>query len=176
MEKPVVGKVSLISPALDPNSTTVEVWVQAANPDQQLRPGATARVSMTAQTVRGAVVVPASALLNAKEDSAQVMVVDDKGQAQGRDVKIGIRTGDQAQVLSGIAPGEVVITQGAYGLPDKTKVKVEKPESAEAEGAADKDKDKKEDAAEEKGGDKPRPGKNGEKNGAAKNPDKKDKD
>src|SRR5438270_14095388 len=34
LEKTIDGKVSLISPALDPNSTTVEVWVQAPNPDQ----------------------------------------------------------------------------------------------------------------------------------------------
>jgi multidrug efflux pump subunit AcrA (membrane-fusion protein) len=133
MEKPVTGKVSLVSPALDPNSTTVEVWVQAANPEQQLRPGATAQVSITAQTVHDALVVPASALLNAKEDSAQLMVVDAQSQAQSRDVKLGIKTGDQAQIVSGLKPGEMVITEGAYGLPDKTKVKIEKPESAPAE-------------------------------------------
>src|ERR1041385_3591709 len=69
LEKPGAGKVSLISPALDPGSTTVEVWVQASNPDQQLRPGATARGRITAQPVPDALVVPASALLNAKEDT-----------------------------------------------------------------------------------------------------------
>jgi multidrug efflux pump subunit AcrA (membrane-fusion protein) len=139
LEKPFPGKVSLISPALDPNSTTVEVWVQAVNPDQQLRPGAAAQLSITAQTVHDALVVPASALLNAKEDSAQLMVVDSQSKAQSRDVKIGIKTGEQAQIVSGIKPGEMVITEGAYGLPDKTKVKIEKPESAGAEGGSDKD-------------------------------------
>ena len=156
LEKPVTGKVSLISPALDPNSTTVEVWVQAANPEQQLRPGATAQVSITAQTVHDALVVPASALLNAKEDSAQIMVVDSQSQAQSRDVKIGIKTGEQAQIVSGLKPGEMVITGGAYGLPDKTKVKIEKPEGASEEGAApdknkDKDKDKDEKAGQGQG-------------------------
>jgi HlyD family secretion protein len=144
MEKPVEGKVSLVSPALDPGSTTVEVWVQAANPSQQLRPGATAQVSITAQVVHDAVVVPASALLNAKEDSAQLMVIDGQSQAQNRDVKVGIKTGEQAQIVSGLKPGEMVITQGAYGLPDKTKVKVEKPETASREaGESDKAKDEK---------------------------------
>lgn len=148
LEKPVPGKVSLISPALDPNSTTVEVWVQAANPDQQLRPGTTAQVSITAQTIHDALVIPAAALLNAKADAAQVMVVDGQSQAQGRDVKTGIRSGDQVQILSGLKPGEVVVTEGAYGLPDKTKVKIEKPESAAAEGEAkDKDDDARSDKA-----------------------------
>src|SRR5579859_5710142 len=143
MEKPVEGKVSLVSPALDPGSTTVEVWVQAANPSQQLRPGATAQISITAQVVHDAVVVPASALLNAKEDSAQLMVINEQSQAQNRDVKVGIKTGEQAQIVSGLKPGEMVITQGAYGLPDKTKVKVEKPETANGEAGGDKDKDEK---------------------------------
>ena len=142
LEKPVIGKVSLVSPALDPNSTTVEVWVQAPNPNQQLRPGTTAQISITAQTVPDALVVPASALLNVKEDSAQVMVVDSQNQAQSRDVKIGITTGNQAQILSGLKPGEVVISQGAYGLPPKTKVKIEKPESTETEGASEGNDDK----------------------------------
>jgi len=164
LEKPVVGKVSLISPALDPNSTTVEVWVQAANPDQQLRPGATAQLSITAQTVHDALVVPASALLNAKEDSAQIMVVDSQNQAQSRDVKIGIKTAEQAQIVSGLKPGEMVITGGAYGLPDKTKVKIEKAESAGAEGDSDKDKGDKDSGS--KGNAKP--------DAAAKDKDKKD--
>jgi HlyD family secretion protein len=142
LEKPVAGKVSLVSPALDPNSTTVEVWVQAANPEQQLRPGATGQVSITAQTVHDALVVPASALLNAKEDSAQLMVVNAQSQAQSRDVKVGIKTGEQAQIVSGLKPGEMVIIEGAYGLPDKTRVKIEKPESASGEADSDKDKDK----------------------------------
>ncbi|HKR93762.1 MAG TPA: efflux RND transporter periplasmic adaptor subunit, partial [Candidatus Angelobacter sp.] len=136
LEKPVAAKVSLVSPALDPNSTTVEIWVQAANPDQQLRPGMTAQIAITAQTVKSALVIPASALINAKEDAAQVMVVDAQSQAQSRDVKVGIQSGDQAQIVSGLKPGEVVITAGAYGLPDKTKVKIEKPESP---AASDKD-------------------------------------
>ena len=55
----VQGKVTLVSPALDPNSTTVEVWIEAANPDGRLRPGTTVNVQMVAQTLNNAVVVPA---------------------------------------------------------------------------------------------------------------------
>jgi HlyD family secretion protein len=146
LEKPIDGKVSLISPALDPNSTTVEVWVQAPNVNQQLRPGTTAQIAITAQTVKDALVVPAAALLNAKGDAAQVMVVDSQSQASSRDVKIGIQSGQQSQIVSGLKPGEMVVTEGAYGLPDKTKVKIEKPETESAgEGAKDKDKGKDDD-------------------------------
>jgi len=41
------GTVTLVSPALDPNSTTVEIWVQAANPAQKLRPGMTTQLAIT---------------------------------------------------------------------------------------------------------------------------------
>jgi len=141
---PVPGSVTLVSPALDPNSTTVEVWVQAKNPNQQLRPGTTAQVAITAQTVHDALVIPASALLNASGNKAQVMVVDSQSQAQSRDVETGIQGTDGIQIVSGLKPGEQVVTQGAFGLPDKTKVKVEKP-ATEGEGdksGEDKDKDK----------------------------------
>ncbi len=130
LEKKIDGKVTLVSPALDTNSTTVEIWVQAANPKQEMRPGMTAQITITAQTVHDALVVPAAALLNASGDSAQVMVIDAQNQAQSRDVKIGIQTSETAQILSGIKAGEQVVSQGAFGLPDKTKVKVEKPEAA----------------------------------------------
>jgi RND family efflux transporter MFP subunit len=146
LEQQINGKVSLISPALDPNSTTVEVWVQAPNPNQQLRPGTTAQIAITAQTVKDALVVPSAALLNAKGDAAQVMVVDSQNQVSSRDVKTGIQAGQQVQIVSGLKPGEVVVTEGAYGLPDKTKVKIEKPETEAAAGEGTKEKDKDDDA------------------------------
>jgi len=141
LETPIAGRVSLISPALDPNSTTVEVWVQAPNAGQQLRPGTTAQIAITAQTVKDALVVPSAALLDAKGDEAKVLVVDEKSLANSRDVKTGIQSGQQVQIVSGLKPGEVVVTEGAFGLPDKTKVKIEKAESSSADEGGKKDKD-----------------------------------
>ena len=43
-------------------------------------------------------------------------------------MKTGITSGQQVQIVSGLEPGEMVVTEGAYGLPDKTKIKIEKPE------------------------------------------------
>lgn len=131
---PVPATVTVVSPALDPNSTTVEIWVQAKNANQQLRPGTTVQISVTSQTVHDALVVPASALLNASGNKAQVMVIDQQSKAQSRDVQTGIQSQDDVQIIAGLKPGEQVVTQAAYGLPDKTKVKVEKPPAAEKEG------------------------------------------
>jgi HlyD family secretion protein len=138
-DKELAGTVTLVSPALDPNSTTIEIWVQTANRDQQLRPGMTVQLSIVARTVDDAVVIPSSALLNASADDAQVMVVDSHSVAQSRDVKTGVRDKDRVQIVSGLKPGEQVVSQGAYGLPDKTKVKVERPSAANGESDAGKD-------------------------------------
>ncbi|HEV3040427.1 MAG TPA: efflux RND transporter periplasmic adaptor subunit [Candidatus Angelobacter sp.] len=143
------GTVTLVSPALDPNSTTVEVWVQVSNPKQQLRPGATGQISITAQTVHDALIIPASALLNASGDQAQVLVIGSDGMAKSRDVKTGIKNSEDVQIISGLKAGEQVVTEGAYGLKENTKVKVEKP-GPEAEGGEAKDKDKDKDNDKEK--------------------------
>src|SRR5258708_10076099 len=99
--KKISGTLTLVSPALDPNSTTVEIWVQAANPGLQLRPGMTAQLSITAQTVHDALVVPASALLNASGGDAPVLAIDAKNSAphppQGN---TGDQDAEQVQILS----------------------------------------------------------------------------
>jgi len=127
------GKVSLVSPALDPNSTTVEVWVTAPNPDGALRPGTTVTARVTAQTVNDAVLVPLSALLKTPEGAESAMVVGDDNKAHQVNVEVGIREGDQVQITKGLKGGERVVSSGAYGLPNDTKVKVAEAEPSPSE-------------------------------------------
>ena len=119
----VGGKVTLVSPALDPNSTTDEVWIEVPNPDGRLRPGTTVTVEMLARTVNDAIVIPASALLKTPEGAITVMIVKD-GHAQQVEVETGIREEDRVQITKGLSGGETIIVRGAYGLPDKAKVKI----------------------------------------------------
>ncbi|MGI8772874.1 MAG: efflux RND transporter periplasmic adaptor subunit [Acidobacteriaceae bacterium] len=115
--------VTVLSPALDPSSTTVEVWVEADNPQNQLKPGATVEVSINARRIPDAIVIPASAVLTGDAGKPSVMLVKSDGRAYSQEIATGIREGQSVQVLSGLKPGETVIATGAYGLPDKTKVK-----------------------------------------------------
>jgi multidrug efflux pump subunit AcrA (membrane-fusion protein) len=119
------AKVTVISPALDPNSTTVEVWVQAANPQQALKPGTSVQISILAQTVKDAVAVPAGSVLTAQDGSTTVMIVGPDSRAHQTPVKSGIRDGNRMQILEGVQAGDRVILAGAYALPDKTKVSIE---------------------------------------------------
>jgi HlyD family secretion protein len=116
------AKVTVISPALDPNSTTIEIWIEADNPKGELKPGTSVQVSIVAQTVPNALVVPDHAILTASDGATTVMIVGSDGRAYSRPVKTGIQQGPLIQILSGLTAGEQVIVNGAYGLPDKTKV------------------------------------------------------
>ena len=140
LDKPTEGKVTLVSPALDPNSTTVEVWVQAKNPDQALKPGTSVRLSMVSETVPDALVVPASAVLTAADGSATVMVIGSDQHARQLAVKVGIRQDENVQILDGLKEGQSVVASGAYGLPDNTKVSVEAAKEKETETEKGSDK------------------------------------
>jgi HlyD family secretion protein len=140
--EPVEGKVTIISPALDPNSSTVEVWVQAVNRKQRLKPGTSVQLSMIAQTVKDAIAIPAESVLTAPDGATTVMVIGPDNRAHQTPVKIGIREAGKVQVVEGIKEGMRVISTGAYALPDKTKVTVEAAaapdENKPAAGADDK--------------------------------------
>jgi len=160
LDEPVKGHVTLVSPALDPGSTTIEVWVEASKSNTALKPGMTVEVSMTAKTVKDAIVVPASAVFkNAEGGTDYVVLAGADKKAHWKTVQIGVRNGDDAQILSGINAGDPVISSGGYALPDETKINVE------AATPPEKDAD-----------DKAGPAEKDSKAGGSAKPDDKDKD
>ena len=138
IDEPIEGKVTIVSPALDPNSTTVEVWFEAKNPKHELKPGTSVQVSLTAQTVSDALVVPVSSLITAPDGTTTVMVAGSDGRAHQKAVKLGVRNGDDVQIVDGVATSDKVVSNGAYGLPDNTKITIATPApSEEAKPAAE---------------------------------------
>ena len=133
------GKVTVVSPAVNPSTTTVEVWVQAANPGEKLKPGGTVRVTINAETVQNAIITPAAALLNADYVVQKVMISGKDNLAHERRIAIGSRQGDNIEITSGVQEGEKVIVAGGLGLEDKAKIKVEAAPAADAD---DDDDDK----------------------------------
>ncbi|HEY7351689.1 MAG TPA: efflux RND transporter periplasmic adaptor subunit [Terriglobales bacterium] len=121
------GKVSLVSPALDPNSTTVEVWIELKNNDSRLRPGTNVEISVVAHSIPDALTIPAAALLTAQDGATSVMVAGADGRAHQRTVKTGVRDGNRVQIVDGVQDGERVVGSGAYGLPDNSKITAEQP-------------------------------------------------
>lgn len=130
IDEPINGKVSLVSPALDPNSTTVEVWVQVKNPRHRLKPGTSVQLSMVARSLPDALAIPAAALLTQENGATFVMVARAcPGDTYVRylcalqtNVKSGIRDQDRVQITEGLKEGDRVVASGAYGLPDKSRI------------------------------------------------------
>lgn len=142
-EEPVKARVSLVSPAVDPGSTTIEVWFEVAKPDPALRPGMTVPVTAVAKTSKNALVIPVSAVFKNADGSEYVLIAGSDDRAHQQIVKIGIRNSDCVQILEGIKEGDSVITSGGYGVPDKTAIKIEAAAAPEPAGADDKpDSDK----------------------------------
>ena len=142
----VPAKLTLVSPALDPNSTTVEIWAQAKNPKGKLRPGSSVRLSVVAENVPGALVIPTEALLKAPDGTTTVMVFGADGHAHQQTVEVGITEGDKVQITKGLAANDHIITAGAYGLPDNAKVTLAQASAPDS----DASKSKKESGADEK--------------------------
>jgi HlyD family secretion protein len=140
---PQPATISLISPALDPGSTTVEVWLKLQNPNGRYKVGTPVHAMIRGTTIQDAVQLPVEAILPADDGSTNVLVMGSDGKAHKRAVKVGLRTTEKVQILSGVTPADMVITEGGYGLDDGTKVKVG--------GKGDDDKGGKDDASSEGG-------------------------
>ena len=164
LEDAIEGKVTLVSPALDPGSTTLEVWVEARKPSTYLRPGISVQVAITAKTDKNAVVIPAGTVFKNPEGGDYVLLAGTDDKAHLKIVHVGIRNAGSAEIASGVNEGDPIITSGGYAVPDGTKIKVVKPEASEKEVAGEDDKDKKDDKRDEK------------KSGSAAKPDDKDKE
>ena len=137
LEEPIEGHVTLISPALDPGSTTLEIWIEADNPNPALKPGVNVQIEATATSVKDALVVPAAAVFKTPEGADYVLVAGSDLKAHQAKVKVGLRNKELAEIQSGIKVGDQVITKGGYAVPDNTKIVIEATPVADSE----KDKD-----------------------------------
>jgi len=120
----VEGRVTVVSPATDPNSTTLQVWVQADNPGGKMKPGTSVHVTIVTEEIKATPVVPIAAILPGEEGGTACLVITSDNIAHRRPVKLGVRDGDKVQILNGVRPGEEVVIVGGMGLDDKAKVKV----------------------------------------------------
>jgi HlyD family secretion protein len=138
LDEPVKAKVSLISPALDPGSTTVEIWLRVDNRDGLLKPGSVVHATIKGHTLPKAILIPTEAVQRSGESGGKiVMVIAADGTAHKKNITVGVATADTVQVTEGLSVSDTVITTGGYGLDDGTKVKVEaataKPDAGEKE-------------------------------------------
>lgn len=115
------GSVTGIGAAVDSSSRGVAVRARIGRPARPLRIGESLFGSMVTAVHAGAVTVPVAALVPSG-DGFQVFVVDSGAIAHVRAVTVGARSETLAEILTGLRAGESVVTTGAYGIADGTKI------------------------------------------------------
>jgi membrane fusion protein, heavy metal efflux system len=113
------GKVILINSVVDPDTRTVKVRTEVANPDGRLKPDMFANVQIVTDLNRAAISIPQSALLN-DEGKTFVFVADGNGYKK-RQVQAGIQNNDRVEIIDGLNAGDKVVVKGNYLLLEQSK-------------------------------------------------------
>lgn len=116
------GRVSLISPIVDPQSGTVKVTVEIRDRRGTLRPGMFTTVNLVIAIHEDVLQVEKKALVAEAEGSYAFLFQD--GAAEKRLLEIGIAEGDYVEVLSGLSDGDSIITVGQEGLRNGAPVRI----------------------------------------------------
>lgn len=104
------AKVYAREPKIDPQTRSVQVRAVLQNPNQQLIPGAFAKLTINLGTIPEAIVLPAESIIPAISGQTVMLVRD--GKATVQQVKTGIRTSIGTQITEGVTPGDTIITTG----------------------------------------------------------------
>jgi membrane fusion protein, multidrug efflux system len=119
----LVGGVTAVNAVVDEATRNVQVQATLANPEYKLRPGMFVQTQLLLGTSQSVMALPASAISYAPYGDS-VFVVTDLKDPSGRTyrgvrqqvVKLGAARGDQVAVISGIKPGEEIVTSGVFKL------------------------------------------------------------
>lgn len=118
------GKVSTINPMVDPLSRTFTVKVLIFNEDHGLKPGMFARVKIFPLIHKGTIVVPFKSVVK-RDESSFVFVI--KGEtAKLRKVMTGMSNEREIEIIEGLDEGEEIAIKGHHGMPDNTRVMVDR--------------------------------------------------
>ena len=107
------GRLQFVDNLVDPATGTIKVKASFDNPDSRLWPGAFVKVTLTAQTLQDAVVIPTAAIIQSTRGS--VVYTVDKGAAALRPVLV-VASQDQDSAVTGIAAGSKVVLEGRQNL------------------------------------------------------------
>jgi RND family efflux transporter MFP subunit len=118
------GRVSQLSPALDPDSRTFKVSVSVDNPELVLRPGMFVKIDIVAAQKDSAVVIPKDIILDRR--GAKTVFVVEKGIALERKIETGLSNRTEIEVTNGLKDGERLVTRGYETLQNRSRIKVVK--------------------------------------------------
>ena len=126
------GTIYAIDPALDPETRTVLLRARLPNKGNKLRPGLFARVNLILERRENALMAPEQAIVPLGQTPFVYRVVD--GKAVMTPVKLGLRRPGQVEILDGLSPGELVVTDGQLKIRDGAAVTVLPPQGTQPPG------------------------------------------
>jgi RND family efflux transporter MFP subunit len=110
------GKISFLSPALDPNTRTLQARLEIENPGEKLKKDMYCAATVVAGVIQNAIAVPDAAILRDDQNQPFVYVATGSNQFGRRNVEIGQSQTGQTQILKGLSPGEKVVGDGSLFL------------------------------------------------------------
>ena len=113
------GRVIFVDSVVNPETRTVNVRTEVANPDGRLKPDMFANVQIVTDVNRAAISIPQSAILN-DEGKTVVFVADGNGYKK-RQVQAGIQNNDRVEIVDGLNAGDKVVVKGNYLLLEQSK-------------------------------------------------------
>jgi RND family efflux transporter MFP subunit len=111
-----LGEVYSKNLAADPLSKTFKVEVKIDNPEMKIKAGVYADISIEYVRKENVYLLPISTLLAGDKE----VIVNENGTARKRAVTVGLKNGTRFEVLAGVRPDELVLTEGNYDLKDGT--------------------------------------------------------
>jgi len=115
------ARVTLVNPVVDRANGTFKVTLEVNDTAGQLRPGSFARVRLTSASYDDAVVLPKKAVVT--EDGESYVFVAQGDTVSRVSIALGAVSGDTAQILGGLAPGQKVVCVGQGGLKQGSRIK-----------------------------------------------------
>jgi len=110
------GKISFISPALDPNTRTLQARIIVENPGEKLKNNMYVTATVNAGVEQNAIAVPDASVLRDDENQPFVYVATSSNQFGRRSVEIGQSQAGKTQILKGLNPGDKVVGDGSLFL------------------------------------------------------------
>ncbi len=116
------GTIYAVEPRIDPRTRTLQIRAITENDDQELIPGQFANIDYILDVIPEALMIPAEAVI--PEMNSHKVFTCKNGVASQVQIEIGMRTEKEVQVISGLAPGDSVITTGILQMREGLKVSI----------------------------------------------------
>lgn len=110
------GKVTKIYPTVDPNTHRETIRSEVVDPSDELRPGMLANFVISVHGPERGIALPVNGVVREPDGTMTAWVTTDRHHFEQRVVKTGLRQNDWVEILSGLRPGELAVTDGAVFL------------------------------------------------------------